>query len=107
MIQGGPRHRRRRQHQSAGVSMFRAHGRFSNPSTPGKNIINPLAAICAVAMMLETLGEAEAGKAIDQAVSKFLAPVKIKSLAAGKWEWEQARLGTLFAKGVLERIIQK
>ena len=35
-------------------------------------------------MMLETLGEAEAAKAIDQSVSNSLASGKIKSLAAGK-----------------------
>src|SRR4030042_3107550 len=58
-----------------GVSMFEPIG-GSAPKYKGQNIINPLAAICAGGMMLDTLGEAEAGKAIDQSVSNSLASGK-------------------------------
>jgi len=56
----------------------------SAPKYTGQNVINPLAAICAGGMMLETIGEVEAGKAIEAAVIKCLETGKIKSLAAGK-----------------------
>ena len=66
-----------------GVSMFEPMG-GSAPKYKGLNIINPLAAICAGGMMLDTLGETDAANAIDGAVSNLLASGKIKSLAAGK-----------------------
>jgi 3-isopropylmalate dehydrogenase len=66
-----------------GVSMFEPIG-GSAPKYTGKNIINPLAAICAAGMMLESLGEDAAAKAIDTAVNAALASGKIKSLSAGK-----------------------
>ena len=46
-----------------GVSMFEPIG-GSAPKYTGKNVINPLAAICAAGMMLEVLGETKAAKAI-------------------------------------------
>src|SRR4030043_1121521 len=66
-----------------GVSMFEPMG-GSAPKYTGQNIINTLAAICAAGMMLETLGEPEAAKAIDDAVSDTLASGRIKSLAPGQ-----------------------
>ncbi|MCX5707326.1 MAG: 3-isopropylmalate dehydrogenase, partial [Candidatus Omnitrophica bacterium] len=50
-----------------GVSMFEPIG-GSAPKYTGKNVINPMAAICAAGMMLENLGEEKAGKAIEDAV---------------------------------------
>src|SRR3990167_5244228 len=46
-----------------GVSMFEPIG-GSAPKYTGKNVINPLAAICAVSMLLEQLGEAMAAAAV-------------------------------------------
>jgi 3-isopropylmalate dehydrogenase len=51
-------------------------------------------------MMLDTLGEAEAAKAIDQSVSNSLASGKIISLAAGKMGMGTAEVGDLIAKGI-------
>ena len=82
-----------------GVSMFEPMG-GSAPKYTGQNIINPLAAICAGGMMLDTLGEAEAGKAVDQAVSNALASGKIKSLAAGRMGMGTSEVGDFVAKGV-------
>ncbi|MBN2559986.1 MAG: 3-isopropylmalate dehydrogenase, partial [Phycisphaerae bacterium] len=65
-----------------GVSMFEPIG-GSAPKYTGKNVINPLAAICAMGMMLDTLGEAEAADAVEAAVMHVTAN-KLKSLAAGK-----------------------
>ena len=73
----------------------------SAPKYNGLNIINPLAAICAGGMMLETLGEAEAAKAIDQAVSNALASGKIKSLAAGKMGMGTSEVGDFDCEGNL------
>jgi 3-isopropylmalate dehydrogenase len=83
MIQGGMGIAAGGNINPAGVSMFEPIG-GSAPKYTGKNIINPLAAICAAGMMLETLGEDAAAKAIDTAVNAALATGKIKSLSAGK-----------------------
>jgi len=79
-----------------GVSMFEPMG-GSAPKYTGQNIINPLAAICAGGMMLETLGETEAAQAIDKAVSDILASGRIKSLAAGKMGMGTTQVGDLVA----------
>ena len=49
-----------------GVSMFEPIG-GSAPKYSGQNVINPMAAIFAAQMMLETLGEEKAAKAIEAA----------------------------------------
>jgi len=82
-----------------GVSMFEPMG-GSAPKYTGQNIINPLAAICAGGMMLETLGETEAAQAIDKAVSDILASGRIKSLAAGKMGMGTTQVGDLVAAKV-------
>ena len=82
-----------------GVSMFEPIG-GSAPKYTGKNVINPLAAICAGGMMLEMLGENEAAAAIDKAVYSALASGKIKSLAAGKMGMSTTEVGDLIASSV-------
>jgi 3-isopropylmalate dehydrogenase len=54
-----------------GVSMFEPIG-GSAPKYTGQNIINPLAAICAGGMMMDTLGEGSAGARVEKAVVKLL-----------------------------------
>jgi 3-isopropylmalate dehydrogenase len=78
-----------------GVSMFEPIG-GSAPKYTGQNIINPLAAICAGAMMLETLGEDKAAEAIETAV-KEVTGTKIKSLSAGKMGYSTTEVGDLVA----------
>jgi len=82
-----------------GVSMFEPMG-GSAPKYTGLNVINPLAAICAGGMMLETIGEDEAAKAIDTAVSNLLASGKIKSLAAGRMGMSTSEVGDAIAKSL-------
>ena len=54
-----------------GLSMFEpVHG--SAPDIAGTGRANPVAAILSGALMLEHLGEAEASKAVNKAVSDFL-----------------------------------
>jgi 3-isopropylmalate dehydrogenase len=79
-----------------GVSMFEPIG-GSAPKYTGKNIINPLAAICSAGMMLETLGEDAAARAIDQAVNDAMASGKIKSLSAGKMGMGTTEVGDFVA----------
>jgi 3-isopropylmalate dehydrogenase len=82
-----------------GVSMFEPIG-GSAPKYTGQNIINPLAAICAAGMMLETLGEDAAGKAVEQAVIASLQSGRIKSLSAGKMGLGTTEVGDLVAGNV-------
>ena len=81
-----------------GVSMFEPIG-GSAPKYTGKNVINPLAAICAGGMMLETLGETAAANAIEKAVMDVTAN-KLKSLAAGKMGYSTTEVGDLVAERV-------
>ena len=76
-----------------GVSMFEPIG-GSAPKYTGKNVINPLAAICAAGMMLETLGETKAASSVEEAV-KFVTANKLKSLAAGKMGYSTTEVGDL------------
>jgi 3-isopropylmalate dehydrogenase len=81
-----------------GVSMFEPIG-GSAPKYTGKNVINPLAAICAAGMMLENLGEVKAAKAIEDAVIG-LCNGKLKSLAAGKMGYSTTEVGDLVVKSL-------
>lgn len=79
-----------------GVSMFEPMG-GSAPKYTGQNVINPIAAINAAGMMIETLGETAAASAIDQAVTKILNSGKIKSLAAGRMGCGTTEVGDMVA----------
>jgi 3-isopropylmalate dehydrogenase len=79
-----------------GVSMFEPMG-GSAPKYTGKNVINPLAAICAGAMMLDTLGETQAAQAIEAAVSD-VTKTKLKSLAAGRMGYSTTQVGDMVAE---------
>jgi 3-isopropylmalate dehydrogenase len=79
-----------------GVSMFEPIG-GSAPKYTGKNVINPLAAIGAGQMMLETLGENDAAAAIEKAVM-YVTGKKLKSLAAGKMGYSTTEVGDLVAQ---------
>ncbi len=81
-----------------GVSMFEPIG-GSAPKYTGKNVINPLAAICAAAMMLEALGESKAAVAIEDAVIKIVQK-DLKSLAAGKMGYSTCEVGDLVVKNL-------
>ncbi len=81
-----------------GVSMFEPIG-GSAPKYTGKNVINPLAAICAGMMLLETLGETDAAAAIERAVMDVTA-TKVKSLAVGKMGYSTSQVGDLVAERV-------
>lgn len=75
-----------------GVSMFEPIG-GSAPKYTGKNEINPLAAISAVSMMLDTLGNSGAAAAIEQAIMK-VCPM-LDSMAAGRMGYSTSEVGDL------------
>ncbi|MCM8801517.1 MAG: 3-isopropylmalate dehydrogenase [Candidatus Omnitrophica bacterium] len=81
-----------------GISMFEPIG-GSAPKYTGQNIINPLAAICALAMMLENLGEIQASQAVENAVIK-VATTKLKSLSAGKMGYSTEEVGDLVVENL-------
>jgi 3-isopropylmalate dehydrogenase len=74
-----------------GVSMFEPIG-GSAPKYTGKNVINPLAAICAGQMLLEHIGEEKAANIVLEAVKKVVAR-DIKSLAAGQMGMTTSEVG--------------
>ena len=83
-----------------GLSMFEPIG-GSAPRYTGKNMINPLAAICALAMMLDHLGEKESAKIVENAVAKGVKN-DIKDLSAGKMGMTTSEVGDLISKYVAE-----
>ena len=93
MIQGGMGIAAGGNINPSGVSLFEPIG-GSAPKYTGKNVINPLAAICAAGMMLENLGEDKAAQAIENAVIKVVGS-KLKSLSAGKMGYSTTEVGDL------------
>jgi len=79
-----------------GVSMFEPIG-GSAPKYTGQGVINPLAAICAMQMMLSTLGEDKAAEAVEKAVM-YVTANKLKSLAAGRMGYSTSQVGDLVAE---------
>lgn len=80
-----------------GVSMFEPIG-GSAPKYTGKNVINPLAAIGALQMMLENLGEDKAAKAVERSI--MAACLKMPSMAAGKMGFSTTEVGDMVAEGI-------
>ncbi len=81
----------------AGISMFEPMG-GSAPKYQGKNVINPIAAIGAAAMMLDTLGEHAAAAAIEKAI--MATTPKMKSQAAGRMGFSTTEVGDMVASAV-------
>ncbi len=81
----------------AGVSMFEPIG-GSAPKYTGKNVINPLAAIGAAMMMMETLGEEKAARAVETAMVGVMQ--KMKSMSAGKMGFSTTEIGDMVAEAV-------
>jgi 3-isopropylmalate dehydrogenase len=75
------------------VSMFELMG-GSAPKYTGQNVINPIAAINAMAMLLEHSGQPGVGKRIDTAVA-HVTGTKMKSQAVGKMGYGTREVGDL------------
>jgi 3-isopropylmalate dehydrogenase len=83
-----------------GVSMFEPIG-GSAPKYTGQNVINPLAAIGALQMMLENLGEDKAADLVDKAIA-YVTSSKLKSLSAGKMGYSTTEVGDLVAQYIAD-----
>ncbi len=75
------------------VSMFEPIG-GSAPKYTGMNIINPLAAIGAAAMLLDNVGEGAAAASVNNAIA-FVTGEKLESMAAGKMGYSTSEVGDL------------
>ena len=76
-----------------GLSMFEPIG-GSAPKYTGQNKINPLAAIGAVAMMLDELGERATAAKIESAIAHVTGE-KLKSMDAGRMGYTTSEVGDL------------
>ncbi len=81
-----------------GVSMFEPIGGTA-PKFTGMNVINPLACISSAGMMLASLGEHEAARAIEASVMNVTAN-KIKGTGAGEMGYTTEEVGSFVAEGV-------
>jgi 3-isopropylmalate dehydrogenase len=81
-----------------GTSMFEPMG-GSAPKYTGKNVINPIAAIAAMAMLLEQSGQEAAGQRVLRAV-KTVTGTKMKSQAAGKMGYGTTEIGDLVCEAL-------
>ncbi|MFP4056013.1 MAG: isocitrate/isopropylmalate family dehydrogenase [Candidatus Brocadiia bacterium] len=80
-----------------GVSMFEPIG-GSAPKYTGKGLINPIAAICAMGMLLDTIGERDAAQAVDRAVAATTP--RLQSMSAGRMGLSTAQAGDLVADAI-------
>jgi len=81
-----------------GVSMFEPIG-GSAPKYTDKNVINPVAAILALTMLLEQLGEDDAAAAIERSVIDVVGN-KLKGVNAGKMGFSTTEVGDLIAESI-------
>ena len=88
----------------AGVSMFEPIG-GSAPKYTGKNVINPIAAVAALAMLLRETGAntgddklVKAGNCVEDAITTTT--VKMKSQAAGKMGYSTTEVGDLLVEAI-------
>jgi len=98
MIQGGMGVAAGANINPAGVSMFEPMG-GSAPKYTGKNMINPIAAILAAQIMLDTFGEQTAADAVERAVQTLLAN-DLKGIGAGQMGLTTSQVGDLVAQYV-------
>jgi len=81
-----------------GVSMFEPIG-GSAPKYTGMDVINPLAAICALGMLLDEIGEERAANAVETAVITVVKK-KLKSLGAKRMGYSTSEVGDLVVKNL-------
>ena len=80
-----------------GVSMFEPIG-GSAPKYTGQNVINPMAAIGACQLMIDTLGEHKGAEILEGAIVSTLQ--QLKGMGAGQMGFSTSEVGDLVAKAV-------
>lgn len=83
---------------AGGTSMFEPMG-GSAPKYTGQNVINPIAAISAMAMLLEQTGQPEAGARVLRAV-EHVTGTKMESQAAGRMGHSTTEVGDLVVEAL-------
>ena len=83
---------------AGGTSMFEPMG-GSAPKYTGLNVINPIAAISAMAMLLEHSGQPSAGAKVLEAIQSVTG-TKMKSQSAGKMGYSTSEVGDLVCKAL-------
>ncbi len=83
-----------------GVSMFEPIG-GSAPKYTGKSVINPLAAIAALAMLLDNLGEENASRQVEDAIKRVVRN-DLESMDAGRMGHTTQEVGDLVVKYIAE-----
>jgi 3-isopropylmalate dehydrogenase len=81
-----------------GCSMYEPMG-GSAPKYTGLNVINPIAAIGAMAMLLEHTGQPKSGARIMKAIQQVTG-TKMKSQAAGKMGYSTQQVGDLVVEAL-------
>ena len=84
--------------EPGGCSMFEPMG-GSAPKYTGQNVINPIAAISALAMLLEHTGRPAAGERVLQAIQSVTG-TKMKSQNAGKMGYGTTEVGDLVVEAL-------
>lgn len=82
-----------------GVSMFEPIG-GSAPKYTGQGVINPIAAIGAAQMLLDTIGETKAADCLEKAIIEVVG-TKMKSMSAGKMGFSTSQVGDLVVEALL------
>jgi 3-isopropylmalate dehydrogenase len=83
--------------EPGGVSMFEPIGGTA-PDHAGRGTINPIAAIAAAGLMLETLGESDGSRRVDGAI-RLVVP-KMRSMRAGEMGFSTSEGGEMVAEAV-------
>ena len=81
-----------------GTSMYEPMG-GSAPKYTGQNVINPIAAISAMAMLLDQSGHPESGQKVLEAI-KLVTGTKMKSQSAGKMGYSTSEVGDLVCEAL-------
>jgi len=84
--------------EPGGTSMFEPMG-GSAPKYTGKNVINPIATIAAVAMLLEQAGHQQAAERVTNAI-QAVTGTKMKSQSAGKMGYGTTEVGDLVCEAL-------
>ena len=85
-----------------GVSMFEPIG-GSAPKYTGQAKINPIAAIAAAQMLVDTLGEHDAAKAFERAIIHVVGE-KMESMQAGRMGHTTSQVGDLVAEAIAKGV---
>lgn len=82
-----------------GVSMFEPVGGTA-PQFTGQNVINPMAAIGAVRMLLDHLGESDAASRVDAAMASVFP--RLEGMGAGEMGYSTSEVGDMVATAVAD-----